>query len=64
MRDFIGVQWRKSSYTGDNDCVEVAMTADRVGIRDSKAPTAGALRVSRAGWRGLLTTVTDNSGRM
>ncbi|GAB3501683.1 DUF397 domain-containing protein [Amycolatopsis cihanbeyliensis] len=63
MPDYFGVQWKKSSYTGDNDCVEVAMTVDSVGIRDSKAPAAGALRVSREGWRGLLATVTSDAGR-
>jgi Domain of unknown function (DUF397) len=45
-------QWRKSSYSGsDPDCVEVAFCR---GIRDSKNPGAGALRVDRAAYRALL----------
>ncbi|MGD6752077.1 DUF397 domain-containing protein [Streptomyces sp. BH105] len=38
--------WRKSSYSGGgdgNNCVEVAHLHPRIAIRDSKAPTRGAL---------------------
>lgn len=36
--------WRKSSFSSDNGtCVEVAVVAGRVGVRDSKAPQAGAI---------------------
>jgi Domain of unknown function (DUF397) len=53
-----GGVWRKSSYSGGgNDCVEVALLADEVGVRDSKNPEAGALKVSARSWRGLLGTV-------
>lgn len=42
--------WRKSSYSGGNsECVEVAI-ARTVGVRDSKAPAAGQLTVSRQAW--------------
>ena len=47
--------WRKSSYSGGgNDCVEVALSAQHVGVRDSKNPDAGELSVSARGWQGLL----------
>ncbi|HJQ48586.1 MAG TPA: DUF397 domain-containing protein [Amycolatopsis sp.] len=50
--------WRKSSYSGGgNDCVEVAPFARHVGVRDSKNPGAGALRVSPQGWQGLLSVL-------
>ncbi|HVV10181.1 DUF397 domain-containing protein [Amycolatopsis sp.] len=53
--------WRKSSHSGGgNDCVEVAMFAEHVGVRDSKNPDAGALSVSRRGWTGLLGAVGRN----
>ncbi|TNC29004.1 DUF397 domain-containing protein [Amycolatopsis alkalitolerans] len=53
--EFAGGTWRKSSYSGGgNDCVEVALLADRIGVRDSKNPGAGALSVSPSGWRGFL----------
>jgi len=48
------VQWRKSSYSsGGNqgDCVEVAVAADVVMVRDSKAPASGTLTVSPETWR-------------
>ena len=42
--------WRKSSYSGGNsECVEVAI-ARTVGVRDSKAPAAGQLTLSRRAW--------------
>ncbi|WP_158844283.1 DUF397 domain-containing protein [Saccharothrix deserti] len=50
--------WRKASYSGANSgCVEVAHSSTgEVGIRDSKAPTTGALTVSRAAWTAFLTS--------
>jgi hypothetical protein len=49
--------WRKSSYCNDADnCVEVALVAAQVGIRDSKAPAAGDLRVSSLAWHWFLDT--------
>ncbi|MFJ6655935.1 DUF397 domain-containing protein [Streptomyces sp. NPDC091377] len=38
--------WRKSSYSGPgdgNECVEIATTPTRVGIRDSKDRALGSL---------------------
>jgi hypothetical protein len=51
------VKWRKSSRSGaqgGGNCVEIAESADRVLIRDSKAPEGGTLPVSRAAWREFL----------
>jgi Domain of unknown function (DUF397) len=57
-RDFPGGTWRKSSYSGGgNDCVEVLLSAETVGVRDSKNPTAGALTVPTGSWRALLHAV-------
>ncbi|WP_026415773.1 DUF397 domain-containing protein [Actinomadura oligospora] len=50
-------RWRKSSYsgnTGSSECVEVAALEPVVGVRDSKAPGAGHLRVSREAFAELL----------
>ncbi|KAA9158411.1 DUF397 domain-containing protein [Amycolatopsis acidicola] len=56
--EFPAPVWRKSSHSGGgNDCVEVALFAERVGVRDSKNPDAGALSVSPRGWAGLLGAV-------
>ncbi|MFG2683328.1 DUF397 domain-containing protein [Streptomyces sp. NPDC048392] len=38
--------WRKSSYSGEGDgnsCVEIAVSAGRVGVRDSKTPARASL---------------------
>jgi hypothetical protein len=67
MIDEIGSQnealrWRKSSYsTGDGDggeCVEVARPhVASVGLRDSKSPEAGHLRVPAASFDTLMATI-------
>lgn len=51
--------WRRSSYsTGNgNNCVEMASLGDAVGVRDSKAPDAGALLLPRETWREIAARV-------
>lgn len=40
--------WRKSSFSGDSGCVELARTGgEQVAIRDSKAPDAGTIVISQ-----------------
>jgi len=36
MVDLSGAEWRKSSQSGSNACVEVAFVEGRVAVRDSK----------------------------
>jgi Domain of unknown function (DUF397) len=43
--------WRKSSYTTDNNCVEVAFASTDVGVPDSKQPTGPALEFGPEEWR-------------
>jgi hypothetical protein len=51
-------RWRKSSYSGnDANCVELAWLPAGAGIRDSKAPEAGALTVSPTAYATLLTRI-------
>jgi hypothetical protein len=53
------IVWRTSSYSGGSGgCVQVAPTADRVLVRDSKDPDGPALTVPTPAWRGLLRTLT------
>lgn len=48
------VSWRTSSYTGTSgQCVEVALGAKRVGIRDSKARDLGEFWIPRASFDAL-----------
>lgn len=40
------LRWRRSSYSGSNaNCVEVAVLADGLAVRDSKHPHGGDLAV-------------------
>ena len=49
--DLSGARWRTSSYSTDkSNCVEVAVTADAVAVRDSKAPDAGTLLLTPRAW--------------
>jgi hypothetical protein len=51
--------WRTSSYSQPNggNCVEVAYTAEMVGVRDSKNPGGGKLRITPDQWTRMLTWV-------
>lgn len=44
--------WRKASYSGnaDGNCVEVARTATRTHLRDSKDCAAGTQRYDISAW--------------
>jgi hypothetical protein len=56
-------EWRKSSRSGgfdNSDCVEVADLTGAIGIRDSKAPDAGHLRISAESFADLLTRVKQD----
>jgi hypothetical protein len=45
-----GIQWRKSSYSGDQggECVEVGETTSTIAIRDSKTPAGPILTLGPA----------------
>jgi hypothetical protein len=46
--------WRKSSYSGSSGtgaCVEVAVAASAVGVRDSKNASGPTLAFSATAWR-------------
>lgn len=51
--------WFKSSHSnaGGDQCVEVRITDDGVGVRDSKAPAAG-FRVGSRAWAAFLGQLT------
>lgn len=50
--------WRKSSFTSNENCVEVALAVDVVGVRDSKDVDGPVLTVGHSGWRALLRLTT------
>ena len=49
--------WRKSSYSGsgDNDCVEVALGQEAVGVRDSKNTDGPQLAVAATAWQAFVS---------
>lgn len=54
------VTWKKSSYSSNaHACVEVAVTADMVGVRDTKDRRGGTLVVDRARWAKFVTSLKD-----
>lgn len=55
--DLSGAEWRKSVNSGDGECVEVAMTRDAVGVRDSKNATGSVLVFTHGEWSAFLAGV-------
>jgi hypothetical protein len=52
--------WRKSSYTGNTNCVEVAFGAE-VGVRDSKQPEGPQLGFGPDQWRSFVMTCSSRA---
>lgn len=44
-------EWRKSTYTAANECVEVAFVDGMVAVRDSHDPSGPALVFTEGEWR-------------
>lgn len=49
-----GANWRKSSFSNPENCVEVAHLANRVAVRDSKDPAGSILLFPAAEWSAFL----------
>ena len=41
MEDQARIEWRKSTFSTTNGCVEVAVVGDRIAVRDSKQQGKG-----------------------
>ncbi|WP_019853078.1 DUF397 domain-containing protein [Actinopolyspora mortivallis] len=58
MADLSRATWRTSSRSANGgQCVEVAVTSDLVGVRDSKDRTAGHFTAAPAQWQAFLDAV-------
>lgn len=51
--------WRKSSYSTNLDCVEVAPSPETTAIRDSKDPHGPHLVVPAQQWQHFLSAIRD-----
>lgn len=47
-------QWRTSSYTGGDNCVEVASLGNVIGVRDAKVVDSPTIAVPPAAWAHLI----------
>jgi hypothetical protein len=54
-----GPGWRKSSYSGTGNCVEVTRAGDWVLIRSSHAPDGPVLRFTADEWRAFSFGMKD-----
>jgi hypothetical protein len=54
MANLSTANWRKSTRSGNNGCVEVAFVEDRVAVRDSKDPDGPVLMFESHEWAAFL----------
>jgi Domain of unknown function (DUF397) len=57
--DLAGAPWRKSTRSGANGCVEVALFDGRVAVRDSKDHQGPPLLFTPVEWKAFLDGVQD-----
>jgi hypothetical protein len=55
--DLSSAEFRKSSSSGPNGCVEVAIQGDGVAVRDSKHRNGAVLQFSWSEWEAFLSGV-------
>lgn len=57
--DLSHTNWRKSSHSATNGCVEVGRGGDQIAVRDSKDPSGPVLVFTAHEWRAFLDGVRD-----
>ncbi|MFF8464869.1 DUF397 domain-containing protein [Streptomyces albidoflavus] len=62
LAQLANAQWRTSTYSAaNNECVEVALGATWVGVRDTKTPDGPALLLSGRTWTTALHAVSTGT---
>jgi hypothetical protein len=59
MVDLSTANWRKSSHSGNNGCVEVALVEGKVAVRDSKDRSGPVLLFSSGEWEAFIAAARD-----
>lgn len=59
MVDLSHAEWRKSTRSGNDGCVEVAFVEDRVAVRDSKDRSGPVLLFTPTEWEAFVGGVGD-----
>ena len=57
------VNWRKSSFSQNGDCVEVARTKTSVLVRDSASHPAAVLKFEYSEWKRFIAEVKSETNR-
>jgi hypothetical protein len=59
----VAVTWRRSSYCGNGQCVEVAGLGESFAVRDSKDPNSPVLAFGAAQWSAFISEVSRTGMR-
>jgi hypothetical protein len=62
--DLASADWQKSSRSGSNGCVEVALVEDQVALRDSKHKEGPVLVFTPVEWEAFIGGVSDGQFRL
>jgi hypothetical protein len=57
--DLARAQWRKSTRSGPDGCVEVAVVEGNTAVRDSKHPQGAVLVFTPVEWQAFIAGVRD-----
>ena len=55
----LSASWQKSTFSGQNGCVEVALVEDQVAVRDSKVQGGPILLFTPFEWQAFLDGVRN-----
>jgi hypothetical protein len=58
------INWRKSSFSQNGDCVEESYAGDHVYVRDSKDPSGAMLKLTCDEWRSFLSSICSSQSRV